>query len=51
LGNYELLEEFKSAARTPDELSLITCYSPQEIVERLGNKDLFTSSDAPENGK
>lgn len=51
LGNYKLSAEFPSAAKSPDELDLITCHSPQEIVNRLSTRDATASSDASENGK
>lgn len=35
LGNFRLLPQFSAAAREVDELCLITCYSPQEITEKL----------------
>ena len=35
LGNYKLTSKFHSAARSLDELLLIPCYSPQELVEKL----------------
>lgn len=38
LGGYKLLPKFISAAKSPDELGLITCHSPEEIVSRLSNK-------------
>lgn len=50
LGDYKLSAEFPLAAKSPDELNLISCHSPQEIVNRLSNRDATTSFDASENG-
>ena len=49
LGNYKLLAEFKPAERSP--LNLITCYSPQEIVDQLRNRDSHAAPGAHESGK
>jgi hypothetical protein len=35
LGNYRLLPQFANAARSVDEISLISTYSPEEIVEKI----------------
>ena len=40
MGNYRLLPQFSSAARSADELTLMSSYSIHEIVDRvLENKD------------
>ncbi len=39
VGTYKLLKQFEDFARPSDEMSLIKCYSPEEIVRRLQNKD------------
>ncbi len=39
VGTYTLLKQFEDFARPSDEMSLIMCYSPEEIVRRLQNKD------------
>ena len=38
LGNFRLLPQFSGAAREVDELCLITCYSSQEITEKLSGQ-------------
>jgi len=49
LGNYQLSPKFSAAARTKDELSIITCYSPEDIVDRVKSKN--EGDDSSENGK
>ncbi len=44
LGNYKLLPQFDEAAISEDELSLITCYSPEEVVDHIiEGKTSFTN--------
>ena len=43
LGNYQLSSEFQTAARSLDEIALIRCYSPQELVEKLKDAPLCKS--------
>ena len=38
LGNYTLLSQFNAAAKSPDELCLITSYPVEEIVARVLNR-------------
>ena len=35
LGNYKLLTQHKAAAQAVDEVFLIKCYPPEEVVDRI----------------
>lgn len=35
LGNYKLLPQFNAVTRAVDELDIIICHSPKEIVENI----------------
>ena len=43
LGNYQLLTQFKAAARSSDEICLITCHSPQKIVEKIRERNISST--------
>lgn len=44
LGNYRLAAQFTDAARSCDEISLISSYSPEEIVEKVFSTKTTESS-------
>ena len=50
LGNYTLLTQHKAAARAPDELHLIKCYQPHEIVDRIQERIERNASLSNESG-
>lgn len=50
LGNYNLLTQYNAAARSEDELCLITCLSPQEIVDQFHGRIERDGSSTNETG-
>lgn len=42
MGNYQVSPEFKSLARPSEELTTLSCVSPEDIVERIINTGPLT---------
>ena len=40
LGDYKLLKQFNMLACSPDEVCLLKCHSPQEVVDILQDRNI-----------
>ena len=45
LGNYTLLAQHKGAALSVEDISLISCYSPDKVVQNICDGDHSTTTE------